>query len=53
VDVLVPQRLPADHEHMPLVVLLALGWLLLSVLTAGAFAAICHGAQVLERKATR
>jgi hypothetical protein len=37
---------------MPVLVLVALGWLVLSLLTAGAYAAICHGAEVLERKAS-
>jgi hypothetical protein len=34
---------------MPLLAYVVLGWLALSVLTAGTFAAICHGAELLER----
>jgi hypothetical protein len=38
---------------MSLVLLVVLGWLLLSLLTAGVFAAICHGAALLEQDSRR
>lgn len=39
-----------DPAYVTTFLLLAAGWLLLSLLTAGVFGALCHGAEIAEQR---